>query len=280
MTSPADSAYRYCEKLVYDTDRDRYLATLFAPKPQRRHLLALYAFDIEIARIRHVVHEPMPGEIRLQWWRDAISRQRDEEAAANPVAAALLDTIDNHRLPLQPFLDLIEARSFDLYTDPMVSVAALDGYADKTDGGIVGLAALVATGASPEPAIRRAIFARTIVRLLQSLPHDASRGQLYLPLDLMQQFGAEPGDLLAGKATPEVEAVLANLRLRARDALTAARAAAVAPAMLPVLLSLAPVKPLLQRMEREHHPFAPPESPRWMRQWSIWRASRDPSRLF
>jgi phytoene synthase len=284
MASSAESADSYCEKLVRGADRDRFLAALFAPKPQRRHLLALYAFDVEIARIRHAVHEPMPGEIRLQWWREAVGRERDEEAAANPVAAALLQAITANDLPLQPFLDLIEARSFDLYSDPMLSMAALEGYADKTDGVIVGLAALIAAGKPVDPSIRRIALAQTIVRILQSLARDASRGQLYLPLDLMQQFGAEPADLLAGKITPELEAVLANLRLRARNALAGAQVAVVAvaaatPAMLPAILPLATIKPSLQRMEREHAPFAAPRLPQWRRQWAIWLAARDPSRM-
>ena len=281
MTSAAADAEHYCETLVRDADRDRFLATLFAPQPQRRHLLALHAFDIEIARIRYAVHEPMAGEIRLQWWREAIGGERDGEAAANPVAAALIDAIAVHALPRQPFIDLIEARSFDLYTDPMVSVAALDGYADKTDGGILTLAARIAAGAPPDPAIRRAAFAQTTVRIVQSLARDAARGQLYLPLDVMQQFGAAPEDLFAGKVTPELEAVLANLRLRARDALAAARSAlgAMTPAMLPAVLPLAPVKPLLKAMERAHPAFTPPDVSRWRRQWAIWRASRDPARM-
>lgn len=55
-----------------DTDRDRYLACLLAPADKQRSLAALYAFNAEIARIRDLVHEPIPGEIRMQWWRDLI----------------------------------------------------------------------------------------------------------------------------------------------------------------------------------------------------------------
>jgi phytoene synthase len=281
MMSPASTS-PYCEKLVREADRDRFLASLFAPQLQRRYLLALYAFDIEIARIRHAAHEPIPGEIRLQWWREAIRGERSSEASANPVAAALLDTITANRLSLQPFLDLIEARSFDLYTDPMVSMSALEGYAEKTGGNIIGLAAVIAAGKPADPLIRHTALAQTIVRIIESLAHDASRGQLYLPLDLMQQFSADPADLFAGKVTPELEAVLANLRLRARDVLVAARSVAgeLVPSMLPALLPLASIKPLLRQMEREYQPFQPPVLSQWRRQWAIWRASRDPYRMF
>ena len=94
----------YCEALVRAADKDRFLAALFAPAEQRRRLHALYAFNIEIARVREVAREPMPGEIRLQWWRDVHRRARAAaRSPANPVAAALLAaTIVRYRLPVEP----------------------------------------------------------------------------------------------------------------------------------------------------------------------------------
>jgi len=84
---------KYCAALVRKADRDRYLATLFAPADRRGALFALYAFDIEMSRIRDLARESMPGEIRLQWWREVLEGARTGEAAANPVAASLLGTL-------------------------------------------------------------------------------------------------------------------------------------------------------------------------------------------
>ena len=84
-----DENYRHCEALVRAADKDRFLATLFAPADKRGPLFALYAFNAEIASVRDRAREPMPGEIRLQWWRDVINGERTGEAAANPIAAAL-----------------------------------------------------------------------------------------------------------------------------------------------------------------------------------------------
>src|ERR1700704_5284940 len=113
------SAHLHCEQLVRAADKDRYLATLFAPADKRHALFALYAFNCEIAGVRDRAREPMPGEIRLQWWRDVLNGERAGEAAANPVAAALTDTLARCGLPVAPLLDLIEAHAFDLYDDPM-----------------------------------------------------------------------------------------------------------------------------------------------------------------
>src|SRR6185436_17389303 len=121
----ADS-FDHCEELVRTGDKDRFLATLFAPQKYRRALYALYAFNLEIARVREVAREPMPGEVRLQWWRDVLGGA-GQEVAAHPVAAALRETVVRYRLPPQVLADLIDARSFDLYDDPM-TLAELEGY--------------------------------------------------------------------------------------------------------------------------------------------------------
>ena len=133
--------FDYCEKLVREADKDRFVATLFAPAPRRRALHALYAFNVELARVRELAREPMPGEIRLQWWRDALAGVRAGEAG--PVAAALTATVVRFRLPVDVLAGMIEARSFDLYDDPMGSLAELEGYADKTSSALMRLAAQI-----------------------------------------------------------------------------------------------------------------------------------------
>src|SRR5947209_14377685 len=136
-----DETYRHCEALVRAADKDRFLTTLFASAEKRGPLFALYAFNHEIVSIRERAREPMPGEIRLQWWRDVLNGERAGEAAANPVAAAVLNTITRFHLPVSALLDLIEAHSFDLYDDPMPTMAALEGYARKTESTVFEMAA-------------------------------------------------------------------------------------------------------------------------------------------
>src|SRR5215813_7255803 len=104
--------YTHCEALVRAADKDRYLASLFAPAPARPHLHALYAFASEISRVRDAAREPLPGEIRLQWWRDVLEGEGRGEVSANPVAAALLDTIARCGLPTARLIALIDAHAF------------------------------------------------------------------------------------------------------------------------------------------------------------------------
>ena len=131
------------KQLVRAGDKDRFLATLFAPQKYRRALYALYAFNLEVARMRELAREPMPGEIRLQWWRDVLAGAGRGEVAANPVAAALRDAVVRYRLPPRTLTELIDARSFDLYDEPMASLSDLERYAAQTSSALIELAARI-----------------------------------------------------------------------------------------------------------------------------------------
>ena len=219
--------FDHCEQLVRAGDKDRFLATLFAPERYRRALCALYAFNLEVARTRELAREPMPGELRLQFWRDTLAGQISGGFEAHPVAAALRDVVVRYRLPPQMLVDLIDARAFDLYDDPMASLADLEDYAARTSSALIELAARILMDgreADIGALAGHAGAAIAIAGLLRALPIHAARGQLYLPLELMQRYGAERSDVLAGRETTELRAVLAELRLRARQHLTAARA--------------------------------------------------------
>ena len=275
-----DEAFRHCERLVREADKDRFLATLFAPAESRPALFALYAFNAEVARVREAAREAIAGEIRLQWWSEALGGRRRDEAMASPVAVALFETVARHDLPPQRLIDLIEARSFDLYDDPMPNLAALEAYAEKTTSVLFDMAARIVSGARAEGGIaKHGGVAYAITGLLRALPRHASRRQLYIPLDILGRHGAEPEDVFAGKATAQLRAALAEMRLRARAHLAAVHdlLPAAPPAILPALLPVALVRPLLSAMEKPgYEPFVPVDVPQWRRQWALWRAARRP----
>jgi phytoene synthase len=221
-------AFDHCRRLVAETDKERYWATLYAPADRRDALYALYAFDHEIARVPAVVREPMAGEIRLQWWREVLEGKRDGEAAANPVAAALLDIVASHDLPVDGLIRLIDARGGGLYGE---SPSDLEAFADAVYGAIIVLAAQM-LGARGEA--------------VDHIAHHAAAARVY----------AETND-----------------PVQARGHLDAARSLLpqVPLEALPALLPAALIGPSLGR--------ATP-LPLWRRQWLIWRAARNPQRIF
>lgn len=273
-------AYVHCEQLLREGDRDRWLACLFAPPAARPHLHALYAFNLDVARVRDIVSDPMPGEIRYQWWRDALEGEGRGDIAAHPVAAALLDTMAKCRLPREALTNLVDARTFDLYDDPMPGMRQFEGYCGETSSALIRLAALVlADGKEPggADAAGHGGLAYAITGLLRTLPWHAARGQCYMPGDVLARHGVTREHVVGGMATPGLRAALADMRALARKHLAAARAAndTVSPPTRPAYLPLALVEPYLRRMEaRGYDPFGSTiELPQWRRQWTLWRAA-------
>ena len=271
----------HCAALVREADRDRYLAALFAPARHREALFSLYAFNAEIAHVREVAREPMPGEIRLQWWREALLGERDGEAAAHPVAAALKETGARYNIAVDRLVALIDAHAFDLYDEPMTTLDALDHYGASTQGALFALVGKI-LGGEDDILTRHAGIAYAITGILSNLGRHAARRQLFVPLEVLERHKADGADILAQVATEPLRAALAELRRHARRQLAAARAELdqADPRILPALLPVALVQPQLRRMEAGADPFMLPALPPWRRQWLLWRAARDPRRIF
>ena len=191
---------------------------------QRRALLALYAFNVEISRVREQVSQPLPGEMRLQWWTDMLAGAGHGGIEGNPVAAELLLAIRNARLPVERLSRLIEEHQFDLYNDPMPTMAALEGYIDDTSSVLFSLAARIAGGQSDEieHLARHAGLAQGMAQVMAALPLDASRRQLFVPAQLLEQHGCGMEEVFAGKQTPKLRAALDQLIAEARGHLTTA----------------------------------------------------------
>ncbi len=277
MTLAAD--YESCRALVRDEDRDRYLSVLFAPAGKRNHLFALYAFNIEIMRVSERVREPTMGEIRLQWWRDAIEGKAAGDAASNPAAHALLDTIERCKLSKPLLLELIEAHSFDLYSDPMASMPQLEAYLDATSVALMRLVleALDGSGDSQMGA-KFAGRAFGLTGLLRGFGPHAARGKVFVPpLDVLTRNSADYAAALSGEATNNLAAALNEMRERAStDWLLAEPWLTKGGASLAALLPAAFVPDYLKAMARKaYDPFRTRvEIAPWKKPWILWRASR------
>jgi len=282
MSEPTTSrdAVAFCADLVRSRDFARYAATLFVPPLQRRGLLALYAFNVEISRVRESVSQPLPGEIRLQWWSDMLAGKAHGGVEGNPVAAELLAAIQHWELPIEPLARLVDEHQFDLYNDPMPTMAALEGYATDTSSALFALAAQML--GPPSDAIdhlaRHAGFAVAFAQVIASLPRDASRRQLFVPLQLLAGHGSSMEEVFAGRPTPEMRAALVELIGEAQAHLeTAMRLLSeVPPQVRPAFLPVALLRRELKRMARaEADPFQPQPTSRLRTLWTLWRASRD-----
>lgn len=274
-------AYKAAVEHVRRLDADRYLATLFAPADKQHHVFAIYAFNAEIARVRSAVSDPLPGEIRFQWWRDFLNGECHGDAHSNPVALALAATITACNLPRKPFLDLIEARTFDLYDDPMPTWLDCEGYCGETSSALIRLASLALTGGEDvggAMAAGHAGVAFALTGLIRAFPWTSRRGQIFLPDEMFTRHGVSAQDIRQGKPSAGLISALAEVRGRAMDHLTRTRAAilsvpaAVRPAFFPVCF----VEPYLKMMDApDYNPFESKiDISRLKKMFILWRQSR------
>lgn len=270
------SAFAQCDAQLRAERHDAWLAALLAPAEARPFLHALGAFGLEIGHVRARARQPMAGEIRLQWWQDVVDGDRPGEAAAHPVAAALVDTMSRAALPAALFGDMIDAARMALYDEPPADVAALERRLAASHGTPIRLAArILGGGPATDPAAADAGIALGIADLLDALRETKSRPPL--PAALLARHGVSAADVAAGRATPGLEAALADLRAAARHRLAALRAGRRGLGSAgPAFLEAALVAPRLDRGRRSAGPFDPvPDLAPWRRPWRLWRAHRN-----
>lgn len=243
-------------------DRDRYLATLFAPADRRDALFAIYAFDHEIAKVRHLVSEPLVGFIRLQWWRDALSGIESGHVLAHPVVQALDRAYRDLGLDVDLLETAIQAREQELEEAPPDDIAAFEQHLVRSNGGIVRASVILLGNGDPK-VLAAADHLGQCLGLLESLRFlDRDRGdrRLWLPSSLLKEHGLCIDDQLADQDQPKIERLRETLTDCARGHLTEARKAhsiisrQQLPAFFPGTLA---ERRLLDIKRSDQDPFAP-----------------------
>ncbi|MGD9804667.1 MAG: squalene/phytoene synthase family protein [Hyphomicrobiaceae bacterium] len=233
---------------------DRYIAATLAPPNVRPTLAAIAAFAAEIARIPSLVSEPLLGEIRLQWWHDALAEGRRGRLSGHPVADALIAAANQCNLPSDLLDAVVDARELDLAGGMPQDDAGLEAYLKASEGDVflLSFCALGGERRDVEDVARLAGYAYGISRALCRLPILLHNGGMILPADRLKRAGIDPAQL-ASQPVPQpvndaVRRVANEMQGEALKALARARAQAVRldARLRPVLLPLAMVGPYFQ----------------------------------
>ncbi len=262
-------------------DRDRFVQALLAPAARREALFCLYAFNIEIARVRELVSEPLMGRIRLQWWQDKLEAvYEDRDRRDHPLADDLAGVIRAHGLPQRLFTRLLEQRQTDLEPVPFAREADLSAYVEATASGLAQGSALILGGENEASwrAAHEAGMAWGLVGLLRALPFQAAQGRVILPEESLDRHGVRAADLLAGRSGPALAALARAMADQATAHLARARAlrAAVPPPVRPALLQATAAESYVRRLAAAGFD---PLNPDWSRPrprplllaWRAWR---------
>ena len=279
MSKSDDSAQAFCADLVRTREFSSYAGSLFVSPEPRRAWLALAAFNVEVSQIRDHISQPLPGEIRLQWWRDVLMNTdavEPADALGNPVAAELLRAVKRYDLPIDALVRLIEAHVFDVYDDPMPDMAALEAHCRDTAAVLYMLRAKI-LGLSSSGIGRlaeHAGIAEGLTDIMLALPRHSARRQLYLPGDLLNLHGVIAEEIFSRQPSDALKETLAHLRREAGSQL--AQALALLPDAPPqaraAFLPLAQIGKILKQLEKTN-PFAPPLMSRLAVLWTKWRAA-------
>jgi phytoene synthase len=256
-------------------ERDRYLAALLAPSTVREDLITLAAFAGEIARIPAYVSEPMMGEIRLQWWRDALSA---ESGSGHPIADRMRAVIARYSLPEFLVVGFIDAQAFGLQDEPIADEQMLTAQLAKTEGALFELALRI-LGRSDAAARATALAAGKaygLARMLVELPALWAQGRSLIPASRLADAGVSVDDWKSGISEEGIRPILAAIAADARRQLDVARRHArdLSRAQLVALLPIAVVEPYLQALGRHgRDPIRDPIDVAPLRRvWRIWRA--------
>jgi phytoene synthase len=244
-------------------ERERYLSALLARGQTRDDLIVLAAFAGEIARIPPLVSEPMMGEIRLQWWREAIENGNPAARSGHPVADLMRDVARRRRLPAGLLIGFIDAHAVGLSDAGLPDDQALRSFLARTEGTLFELA-LAITGRAPgtdAALVAAAGEAYGLTRMLIEFAALQSQGRTLVPATRLEAAGLSAGALRTGAAGSRLGPVLAGYAAEARLALGQARAASwtLSRAQRVAVLPLALVEPHLRAFESLRDPVR--ESP-------------------
>lgn len=225
-----DDAYERCRQVTATYSKSFYLATLLMPEAKRRAIWAIYLW---CRRTDELVDGPAAATTTpatLDRW------ERQLESIFNGIPVddedvALVDTLSQFDIDIQPFRDMIDGQRMDLERSRYQTFEELKLYCYRV-AGTVGLMSTVVMGAdSPlapapwdqpklHPPTDEAValgIANQLTNILRDVGEDARRGRIYLPLDDLAMFNYTEADLMAGVVDDRWRALMKFEIQRARN---------------------------------------------------------------
>ncbi len=131
--------------MTSQTDAERRVILSYAPGDRRDGLAALLALDDKLAAVLRSTREPLIGQMRLTWWREALMSL----AATSPPGEPVLTSLANAVLPHVDVSHLVAmAEGWEELLAPDLDDAMLRRFAAKRGAGLFAAAGQL-LGVSP-----------------------------------------------------------------------------------------------------------------------------------
>jgi phytoene synthase len=230
-------AYAYCHGVLRRSGSSFTHAFRLLGPDRRAALDAVYAFCRFVDDVADDAGRADPAGVLVRW-RDELDRVYAGRPS-HPIGVALADAVRRFGLPRRHFADLIRGVEMDLSRRRYRTFDELEEYCQLVAStvGLLCIEVFGRTSATADDYARDLGVAFQLTNILRDVREDAARNRLYLPLDDLARFGCDEDELLAGRYSPRVGALMAfecgrarAYYLRARGSLAAADRRALAPA--------------------------------------------------
>ncbi len=208
-------------------DHARYLTFLYAPRNNRESLIALGLLNVELSRIRESVSEPIVGEVRLAWWREALADLYAGKVRKHEVLLLLAESGAVQIVPHALLDNMIEARIDEIYDTQVTTLDVLDNFLGRTSGQLQQAFCYSLCKAAPNAATLAAAHhvgrAWGLVGVVRAVGFHAMQQRRYIPDTALQAAGIAPDSLVQQPITAALAPALAPLVEHARTALAEAQ---------------------------------------------------------
>ncbi|XP_078473644.1 NADH dehydrogenase (ubiquinone) complex I, assembly factor 6-like isoform X1 [Lampetra planeri] len=216
-----------CLGSVRQRDYEGFLCSLLVPSHARPAVIALRAFNVELAQIREAVTDTALGRMRVQFWRDAVEEIYSAgPPPAQPIAVELQKAVKKHKLTKRWLLRIVDERERNLSDRAYGSVGELETYAENTQSSLLYLTleALGVRDIHADHAASHIGKAQGVATCLRAVaPLAARRRRVFLPLDLCLLHGVSQEQLLRGNRDRAVRDLVYDLASQAHAHLEHAR---------------------------------------------------------
>lgn len=219
------AAIAYCKQLTQAHSKTFYLGSCFFGLPQRYAVWAVYA---ACRAGDDTVDEGNPATkaSRLEHWWEHTSAALQNTTPAQPdslhpqISEALRWAAQHYELPLEAFYELYLGLHMDLSAETYPTLQHLELYCRRVAGVVGWMITPICGYTGGQRTLEQALTlgkAMQLTNILRDVGEDLKRDRVYLPSDLMQQFGVSRSTLEAGVVTPEYRALLQHLVQLARQ---------------------------------------------------------------
>ena len=206
----------YIASDIRKNDNDRFLCTLLAPEDKREEIFTIYAFNLELSKVKETTKEEMIGLIRFQWWREAIEEIYAGKVRKHDVVERISEIAKKYAMPKNLFLDAIDEREKELAPICFQTKAELENYVDKATGNIFRLVAKIL---SVEEDVGGLAKAWVYAGILRSVKFNAMHNKVFFPQEMLEKHGVSAEDILTCKFNGNVKNLIKELHNEAHAAL-------------------------------------------------------------